>query len=270
MKLLDQLASGCAPVLVNMAGGPLQIAGASGLADVLAAAPIRYLLGEDIRDACRAIAGGWAEGRAAPSRSLSVPAGAMWLEWSEADEAGHPRRTAVLVRAEGNGRRGTIHACWEDASLGAELAIAHICFDLDQREPAEEEDDPELCLVEPYATLVFEPDWAEYFSRAGTPRYVRAAALRRCAAQVMPHFAMTIGFAQLLAARRDIAEKRIDRQALNRTRLRKGRPTLLDHVELSLGGSAGTIVAMPPRHRPAHAPIARSRPDPSGLSHARI
>jgi hypothetical protein len=266
MKLLDQVVTGWEPMRANLPGGAFELGGSGRFAAALAESQARYLLRDEVRDACREIARDWHETRI---DSLVLPAGTTWLEWSEEEADGPSRRTALLVRAEAGGRRGIVHFFREDEHIGAELAEAFIRFDLDRREREAETDDEALCLVAPHAILEFEADWAEFFSRAATPHYVRASLLRRCAAELLPRLTVMIGLVQLLG-NPGMGETRIDRQAVNRARLRNGRPALLDHVELGLGRKARADRVAPARRhavRPSPKPSRASQP---GLSHARI
>jgi hypothetical protein len=251
MRLLDQVAQSRDPVRVELPGkGVFELPGAAAMAASVAETPVRYVLGPDVREACHEIAARWPELMDPGSPGLRLPVPAMWIEWDEPEPSGEPCRNGMLVRAGDGDRQGTVHTFWNDRLTGAERAQAHVRFDLDrvispgQDRCADLARYPALRLLAPHFLMSVEPEWLLYFSAtSGGPQTLRTA-VARCAVQARPNFAVLIGLLRLLAVRRNVDERRIERQELNRLRVRRGKPDLLDHVEVSLaigrGGSAAS------------------------------
>jgi hypothetical protein len=96
MRLLDQVAICREPVRVSLPGsGIWELPGAASLASAVAEAPVRYVLGDEVREACHEIAARWPELMDPGSTSLRLPVSSMWIEWTEPDESGVARRTGM-------------------------------------------------------------------------------------------------------------------------------------------------------------------------------
>ena len=251
MRLLDQVAQCREPVRVELPGrGIWELPGAASMAEAVAETPVRYVLADNVREACHEIAARWPELMDPVSTALRLPVPAMWIEWDEVDGAGGTSRTAMLVRAGDGDRNGTVHTFWQDRETGPEMAQAHIAFDLDrilspgQENSAELAHLPTLRLLAPHFVMSVEPEWIRFFAASGSERQRVNTAIARCAIQALPNFAFLIGLLRLLAIRQNVAETRVERVDLNRARARRGKPPLLDHVEVSLaigaGGATGT------------------------------
>ncbi len=260
MRLLDCVAQCREPVRIALPGsGVWELPGAASFAAEVAAAPVAYVLGDDVRDACQEIMARWPELMDPASPALRVPVPTLWLEWRQPTREGAPgRRTGLLIRSDEEGRSGTVHSFWEDAVTGAELAQAHIRFDLDRRlSPGRANDaacvmPPELKLLAPHALLTVDPKWLTYFAHTGASQL--GAVVQSCATQLLPDIPFVAAFLRLLAVRRNLDETHVDPRALNRARAARGKPPLLAHVELSLALGA----APNGRGKGAHA-RARSR-----------
>jgi hypothetical protein len=205
------------------------------------------VLARDVREACHEIAARWPELMDPASASLRLPVPAMWIEWDEPDNAGRPSRTGILVRSGDSDRNGSVHTFWHDPQTGAEMAQAHIEFDLDRILSPGQEDCaalarfPAVRLLAPHFIMSVEPEWLRFFAAMDADRQRLNAAVAGCAIQALPNFAFLISLLRLLAVRHNVEVKPVERRELNRARARRGKPPLLDHVEVSLaiGGAAG-------------------------------
>jgi hypothetical protein len=257
MRLLDQIAQSREPVLVELPGkGVFELPGAAEMASVVADTPVRYVLADDVREACHEIALRWPELLDPASLGLRLPVPAMWIEWDEREADGGLRRNGMLVRSGDSDRCGTIYAFWSDAVTGAERAQAHVRFDLDrilcpgQEGCAELARYPALQLLAPHFVMAVEPEWLGYFRAMGGGSQRLRSAVARCGIQAMPNFAFLICLLRLLTVRHNVDEKRVERRELNRQRARRGKPALLDHVEVSLAiGRSGSVGSGHPASR---------------------
>jgi hypothetical protein len=246
MRLLDQVAQSRDPVRVELPGhGLWDLPGAATMAQLVAETPVRYVLGADVRDACHEIAARWPELMDPSSTSLRLPVPSLWAEWDESDGNGGSRRTGMLVRAKEGDRSGTVHTFWSDPLTGAEMAQAHAEFDLDriispgQERCAALERLPALRMLAPHFLMMVEPEWLRFFAAMESGREQLRSAVASCAAQALPNFSFLICLLRLLAVRANVAETVVERRGLNRARARRGKPPLLDHVEVTLAIGAG-------------------------------
>src|SRR3569833_1307125 len=133
MRLLDLVAQSREPVRVALPGGAIwTLPGASRMAGAVAAAPVRYILADNVREACHDIVARWPELLDPRSPALRIAVPAMWVEWDEPQADGRQGRTGILVSAGESGRSGTVHGFWHNPETGAEKAQAHVAFDLDR------------------------------------------------------------------------------------------------------------------------------------------
>jgi hypothetical protein len=250
MRLLDQVAQCREPVLVSLPGsGIWELPGAATLAAAVAEAPVRYVLSDEVREACHEITARWPDLMDPGSPSLRLPVPSMWIEWTEVDAEGAARRNGMLVRAGDGDRNGTIHVFWEDSETGAEMAQAHIRFDLDriitqpQASTPGLPPHPSLRHLSAHFLMIVEPEWLRFFAASGRGTQALNTIVAQCAVQALPNFPFLIGFLRLVAVRRNIAETHVSRGDLNRARARRGKPPLLDHVEVSLAVGAAACAA---------------------------
>ncbi|MDB5671619.1 MAG: hypothetical protein JWO25_2578 [Alphaproteobacteria bacterium] len=246
MRLLDRVAQSREPVRVELpTSGLWELPGAASLAGAVAESPIRYVLADPVRDACHQIAARWPELMDPASATLRLPVPAMWIEWDESDSAAGTLRTGLLVRAGDSDRCGTVHTFWDDPRTGAEMAQAHIAFDFDHLISPRQDDCPALArfpavrALAPHFVISVEPEWMRFFAASGGGQQRLRTAIAECAIQAVPNFTFLVSLLRLLAVRNNVDARPVERRELNRARARRGKPALLDHVEVSLaiGGS---------------------------------
>jgi hypothetical protein len=158
MKLADQIAQFRAPfvVICDSTRQSTRLNNTADCAAEVAAAPIRFVLSDDLTRLCTALAYSKGARTLACADLVRVPAEAVWIEWSA--EAWHGElqrygfavapqsngarggRRGALIRASRDGRRGTLRTFWSGAAAGDVLASSIVAyFDLDTQEG----DDPE-------------------------------------------------------------------------------------------------------------------------------
>lgn len=264
MHLLDQIAQTGETVAVSSPGktGTWRLPGADILANAVADCPLRYVLNDDVAGLCTQLAfedntiiGSSLEIMRVPSRTLWIEfaSGARHEAFSRIDRACDtgavlPRqRIGLLVSGEDHGRRGRIDACWEsDAGPCIDLAPFQIQYDLDNRRFSEAAAGDDGCIgvnVADFAALGdlfghfrfrLRPQWHRYYrERAQSDAHYRAILLAAVRPQLedVPFFVM---FCLLLMSRSAFLQQACERAQLNKARARRGRPLLLDHIQLSM------------------------------------
>lgn len=220
----------------------------------------RYVLSDDLTRLCAALA--YSKGARALQcvDLIRAPAPRVWVEWSrepwieelrgfgfhcQENRAGSGRRRGALIEASSDGRRGAIHTFWDatDASVSVFSSPMRAQFDLaglPETPPGDgssirvsgdiplDEDVIAKCL-----RFQFEQSWADYYGRANLATDQRIAVTRHCLGTIAPDIPLLFAFFLLLATRGGLPQTPVDRQRLNRSRQRDGRPSLLDHIEVN-------------------------------------
>ena len=208
---------------------------------------MKYVLREDVREACMRILRCWPDLLDPMDPSLRMPGGAIWIEWSEFDRSRPDRRKQMgaLVQAESCGRRGRIRSFWEDEQFGVEMSQATLLFDFDGlvQAPDQGEDHFDPVHSAPCDTQLAGcsvvslcPAWSEYF-RHTDARFDRSRGYLSIAEQLTDILPFLLSFLRLLQRPANVDSLPVHRGKLNRSRRAAGRPELVDHVELTL--SAG-------------------------------
>ena len=217
----------------------------------------RYVLDDHASSACTELIRS-AEGMFDPaSELLRLPSGCFWLEMRE--EAFSPGdrpeggRIGVLVQAEQSGRCGFIrHFSAKPDGLCHELPV-WTEFDFDQPpQPSERSfklshgEFGHLAQLLDHAVVHLDRHWA-----ASPAVGDRANPLEYFAEAVWFDFPLIAAFAALLNSPEIVATRGSDLHRLNRARARRGRPPLLDHVEvrLVLGEEQRHAASVGVRHR---------------------
>jgi hypothetical protein len=267
MRLQDSVVAAKTPLCVALDGhGLFTLPNALSIAGDVEAAPLRYVLD----DAVAAIAA-----RAAfadPHRMidclelLRLPAPLLWLEWSERgrrlvmselglvdpiEAARAAGRAGLLVKSDETGRRGEVVIAWDGDAAEPDLSPLVMRFDLDDsdfatRASANVEtrslrigDSATLSTLLGHVRFELMPAWSRYYDAACSTPAARDAALQESLAVIAGDFPFLAAFCILIAAKNAVAFQPIELGRLNASRAKRGKPPLLDHIEVKarLGGA---------------------------------
>jgi hypothetical protein len=235
----------------------------SDFAATLTRCPLRYVLTDELVETCADLAYSKGARNLECADLLHVPARELWVEWRhrpwqlalsrngfpalETDGAWSGRRGA-LICASADGRRGRVRTFWSLASGTDVLASCmEAYFDFctangDEPEAPEEPDRPsglvydasqgdEQILARCFR-FRYERSWAEYYDRAKLPAPRGAALWRHAVGTIAQDIPLLLTFLLLLSTRTGLPQRAPDLERLNRTRQRRGKSPLLDHVEV--------------------------------------
>jgi hypothetical protein len=226
---------------------------------------------------------------------IHLPAPQMWVEWNDAPRAHvmehvysgkgvanrtslelseppaqFPVRAGILISASRDGRRGMLKTFWSDRSGILNLAPAETHLDLESGWFATEgkspfdggwvrisAPDPDLESLLNCMRFRIDPQWASYYQHYARDPTGRAEVLRSTIATVACDMPIALAFCLLLGANGALESRPVERSRLNRNRARKGKPYLLDYVEVCYPLLPAEI---PTTHaRPAGGPPSRRR-----------
>jgi hypothetical protein len=288
VRLLDLVAQGAHPP----AGLPdcWPFPQACNFSEQVRACPLRLVMSDDLTACATQMAYADGDRLAGCMDLLHVPTSRLWVEWTDASRraalknmpdfgaiacAGSWKRAGILFNAQRSGRSGTIRTFWSthrDEVVTCPL-IAQFDFDRDVRPPldvaamflggtvgvmTEEAAIDELLS---HISYQFDPVWGAYY-RAGRLTYahqceVLRSALSGCAFDLPMLCALFL----LYNARDGLSKSAADIHRLNLERGRRGKPGLLDHVEVRAPLQA-------PMYRPSTTKLPRARRSPR-LHHVR-
>lgn len=250
-------------------GGPLRLPGPETLAPALRSCPLRYVLQDDVTELCTELA---FEDECVVGSSLElvrIPAASLWLEFRSAarqkvlsgmgrlapDGCPDGQRIGMMVTAAPGGRRGRIDVCWDGLDgAGPELAPFAIVFDFDDSSVSASNEPGTLGIDVPahpglrplFAHLHFalRPAWRRYYSdhTQGEDHYREV--LLHSVAPLFEDAPFLATFCLLLMSGSALRQFPSERDKLNKARVQRGRPPLLDHVELAMN-LAGTVANAP-------------------------
>jgi hypothetical protein len=264
MKLADQIAQFRTPFLV-LSGSTRQSTHLNNTADCaaeVAAAPIRFVLSDDLTRLCTALSYSKGARTLACADLVRVPAESVWVEWCA--EAWHSElqrygfavapqgsgarggRRGVLFRASRDGRRGTLRTFWTGAADGDVLASSiEAYFDLDTHEGEEPEppagEHPSMHRVTDEAggdilsrcfRFRYERSWSRYYDEAVLEPRESDVLWRHALGTVAIDIPLVLAFFLLLATRSGLPQQRQSFERLNRSRLKSGKAPLLDHIDV--------------------------------------
>jgi hypothetical protein len=92
--------------------------------------------------------------------------------------------------------------------------------------------DPDLESLLNCMRFRIDPQWASYYQRYAKGLACRAEVLRSTIATVACDMPIALAFCLLLGANNALESRPVERSRLNRSRAQKGKPCLLDHVEV--------------------------------------
>lgn len=237
MKLADQVAQCRTPFVVctDESRERIHLDNAAECAPAVAAAPFRFVLGDDLTRLCAALA--YSEGARTPACAdlLRVPAESVWIEWCiqpldrEIERhgfrvpAGRGGRSGVLLRASRDGRRGTLRTFWTaDLPQGVLASAVEAYFDLDTP-PGEEPEPPEgepasrervRCdpaggddILERCFRFRYQASWERYYASAPLSPSERTALWRHALGTVAIDIPVILSFLLLLGTRSGLPQR---------------------------------------------------------------
>lgn len=279
MRLLDSVIQAEASFGVAAPDGTrFLLPGAGSISQDVHAAPLRYVLDEEVAGFAAALAFEETARFLDLLDLVRLPAHGIWIEWDDAaraqalrragfaDAATQRRRAGVLISGAADGRVGAIRSVWVSESGEPELSPVVMEFDLEDsayiRRAAADDGpvyDVALSSHEPlevlfgHARFRFQSEWWGYYQHlrlnvADLDKYV--AANLECVAADFP-FAM--GLLLTLSARNALAFERTLLERLNRARAKSGKAALLEHtmVFACLERNGGAWTAPPGARREA-------------------
>jgi hypothetical protein len=227
----------------------------------VAGCPLRYVLDDQLTGVCSELALADGDRLSACLDLIHIPAAEIWLEWDDcargtilADPDVMPEksirnvRAGALISADRSGRCALLRTFWSDEIDGPCLAPIETHLKLDGGWSAHEH---ELDVFDGGLTRVimpgndglnallecirfrFDPQWAEYYRQVAASDADRTAVLRSSLATVARDMPLILAFSLLLGTRNGLEARRVGWARLNRSRVRKRRPPLLDHLEVS-------------------------------------
>jgi hypothetical protein len=247
-----------------------RLSGAADHAAQVAQCESRYILTDELTRLCAALA--YSKGARALEcvDLIRVPAERVWIEWNQApwieelkgfgfrveeNRAGASRCRGALILASRDGKRGNIRTFWDATdckpNVHASSMLAEFNLD-DSTEPTGMVESGSHSGLSPMGALCvsgdaqagpdliarcfrfqFERTWGEYYERANLARDERIALTHHCLGTIAPDIPLLLAFFLLLATRGGLSQNLVNRGRLNRIRQRDGRPSLLDHIEVS-------------------------------------
>lgn len=248
----------------------IRLPGAHDYAQRVAACPLRYVLTDEITAMCAQLALASGDRLSSCLDLIHLPAPEMWIEWNDAPRAEvmeqlcgesaaadrifsestnasprYPVRAGVLISASRDGRRGMLKTFWSDDNGILNLAPAETHLDLESEFATPESKspfeggwvrisapDPGLESLLNCMRFRIDPQWASYYQRYARDPARRAEVLRSTIATVTCDMPIALAFCLLLGANSALQSRSVERSRLNQSRLTKGKPPLLDHIEI--------------------------------------
>jgi len=269
MRLQDSIMSNSDPVRVALPNRQIHTLPAGGqLAPDLLQSPVRYVLDDAVAATTARTAFADSEQVAKCIDLLRMPAPQFWLEWSEhgrrkimqelkiaepVEMARLVGRAGLFVKSNSTGRAGEIHVAWDGEAGQPELSPFIIEFNLDNPCFASTRHDDQLIrgvkvdgcdaltALLAHVRYRLRPEWLSYYEAACSSSEIFESALQQNLAIVAADFPYLAGFCLLLATRNAVADVPVDMTRLNLSRAKRGKASLLDHIEVK------ARLAMPPR-----------------------
>lgn len=272
MRLLDKVAQSAGPAIIQTVrdGHTWRLPGADTLADGLQQCPLRYVLHDEVTATCAQLAFATDTVLNSSIGLLRVPAPRLWLEFVAAAGSNDfvdsncvdrktnvcPRqRVGLLVTCDERGRKGTIDTCWEsDDGLQPDLAPFSVEFDFDDelfsRRGHPMPDGISLGMtignrrdldgLFNCVRFTLRPEWHRYYKSRSVSEIAFRQSLQDAVNPLLGDIPFLATFCLLLISKGALQAQPCDRSSINGARTRRGRPLLLDHVELTMNlGEAG-------------------------------
>lgn len=264
MNLIDSVAQCRKPLLVRdpATGEVTSLNNVADCAERVAHCPLRYVLTDELAHLCAGLAYAKGASTGLCASLLRAPAESLWVEWRHEPwqravrQCGLPGAAAVppsgarygmWVRALPDGRRGLLRTFWSATAQDVVASSVEAYFDFDTA--AGEEPEPLEGAVGSCVALGeggrededvigrcfrfrYERSWAQYYASGDLSREQRSALWRHAVSTVAMDVPMLLAFFLLLATRNALPQRAQTFARLNRRRLRRGKPPLLEHIEV--------------------------------------
>jgi hypothetical protein len=269
MRLLDHIARSNTPLILGLDSHPgraFDVTAPSHYAAQLTQCPLRYVLGDDLTRACAELA--FADGArlAGCLDLLRMPAPEVWVEWNDEihqrvihethlsarfDGAAVGRRVGVYLKTSIDGCCAVARTFWaEGLDEPAEVVLSPLESYIDLRGDLPDPADISGVMAGEFAGVCHHPDaavssllghvrfrfddaWSLYYRAASTDAGAGRQVVLDSLAGVARDVPLLLAFFLLLSAKDATRSLVISRAAINRKRLARGRPPLLDHIEVS-------------------------------------
>ena len=260
MRLLDLIAQGRAAHIV--AGDGRELPGAERYAGAIRACPLRYVLSDELARCATELAFAEGDRLSACLDLIRIPAQSLWVEWADGPrravlqaipslkvmDTSETRHGGALISAGADGRSGHMRTFWAATDDRAYLSPIVTTFDLDRAPPPAMPRDPTVWSGDTVLQMVEEPaieellqhlrfgfdsEWAAYYHAHCRSDEMRAAVLRNSLGGCAFDAPMLMAFFLLLGARDLLPRQEIRHERINRIRHQRGKPPLLEHIELS-------------------------------------
>ena len=261
MRLIDQI-SAEAPFTVgnDRLGQTFRVRNAADFRLKLQATPQRFILDPPATAFCTEFFVQQAGLLADSTDILRFPAHRFWIEWADrtrvetlaalrpgpfAQRADVPKETraGALVEIDSDGRSGKAWL-FTGGAFGVDLCPLYLEFDT-QSAPAVDSQPvlrrfrftnpavPELDRVSAWCTINVERSWFDYCRSATNTDQQFNAEIARVAGMVLYDWPMLAAFCLLYPLPKPFVRRPSDLAKLNQARQGRGKPALLDHVEIS-------------------------------------
>jgi hypothetical protein len=261
MRLLDRVAQTRFASTLPTKAGELPLSAPDELRRKLIDAPLRYVLADDVAAFCLRVMAEEPDFLLATRDLVRAPAPLLWVEWNDTicrrllselgliagiDPQNAHTRAGILVESAEGGRQGRIRSIWSrvDEDGACEVSPFAIEFDFDapqnrlQARAANDEIGVFLHDAEALDGLLgctrfhLLAPWGEW-ARITYPGAELADLFKPIFAELSSDFPFFWAFLIALGAQNAVEKRDIEYGQLNRTRLKRGKPALLAHVEVN-------------------------------------
>jgi hypothetical protein len=265
MRLADRIAQCRTPFIVENTkdGSVTHLNNAAAFSQDIDRCATRYVLSDELTRLCTALAYSKGASTLACADLLHVPAGRVWVEWTEApwrnelarygfkspvDSACAGRR-GVFIQSSPGGRSGLMRTFWASGESELEVLSSSMeaCFDFDTQEgesPAafDRQKRTAICVSDNAAGKAdilrrcfrfwFERSWQDYYERAQLTPGQATALSHHALGTIAIDIPMILAFFLLLTTRPSLPRRPIMLERLNRARSKLGKARLLDQIEV--------------------------------------
>jgi hypothetical protein len=264
MLLLDQVLCSTRPFVVQQSTGQrFALRGCRELAPMIATCPMRYVLSDELATACAELAYAGGHRLVRCLDLIRIPGPRVWVEWR--DSAAHrgardyfgeefaqtgqgQRRAGVMLCSTPSGQGGVMHTVWADADQEPLVAAVDVHLEFQQGWAHRDgrgdiflggwasitDSDPYVAQLLDCARYQFERSWGAYYHTMAKSDAARRQIIHSSLSSVARDVPVLMAFFLLLGSGDALARRAVNREHINRKRVRSGKAPLLDHVETSL------------------------------------
>ena len=255
MRLVDQVVQGGLLDAASLPDGrSFELIGPGTFAERIRGCEVRYILDRAASRQCADLFRSAVEMPSPDDAITRLPAERFWIEFYADGDGDGPdvmqsgRRAGLLAEVSPDGRSGTLVCFNEKNNDRAEYLGCTVAFDLDgtrafERQPGKtyrirQADLPEVDRLLDHARLVLDDRWRAYAAAHPKGYAYCISATANLAWSALP---IVVCFSALLNAPKVLDQQPSDLARLNVARRQRGRPPLLDHVEVKLDLSSSSF-----------------------------